>query len=175
MKPPKPLWRVSVLTSTEAEEAIGSLLAEIFRVAVATYFDLEKQTSLVSVFVEQGKFSAAQSRRQIVNGLKHIQNCGLKLGAGQIEFARVKREDWAESWKRHFPPLEIGSESCHPHHRMKTAIVLAVSVALAADCRIETRTFRLWDRYSSRIRVACHAEPLPVLVCKFATKGGTTP
>ena len=130
MKPPKPLWRVSVLTSTEAEEAIGSLLAEIFRVAVATYFDLEKQTSLVSVFVEQGKFSAAQSRRQIVSGLEHIQNCGLELGAGQIEFARVKREDWAESWKRHFPPLEIGPELlvkpswCQQRPKKKQALVV---------------------------------------------------
>jgi ribosomal protein L11 methyltransferase len=32
----------------------------------------------------------------------------LKIGAGQIEISKVKREDWAESWKRHFHPMEIG-------------------------------------------------------------------
>jgi len=33
----------------------------------------------------------------------------LEIGAGQIEIAKVKREDWAESWKRHFHPMEIAS------------------------------------------------------------------
>ena len=32
----------------------------------------------------------------------------MKIGAGKIEIAKVKREDWAESWKRHFHPIEIG-------------------------------------------------------------------
>jgi ribosomal protein L11 methyltransferase len=45
---------------------------------------------------------------EIFAGLKRITECGLKIGAGQIEIAKVKREDWAESWKRHFHPLEIG-------------------------------------------------------------------
>jgi ribosomal protein L11 methyltransferase len=32
----------------------------------------------------------------------------LKTGTGKIEIAKVRREDWAESWKRHFKPIEIG-------------------------------------------------------------------
>jgi ribosomal protein L11 methyltransferase len=31
----------------------------------------------------------------------------LDTGAAKMTVARVKREDWAESWKRHFKPLEI--------------------------------------------------------------------
>jgi len=31
----------------------------------------------------------------------------LNVGRSKIEIARVKREDWAESWKRHFKPIEI--------------------------------------------------------------------
>ena len=108
MKKQKPLWRISVVTSQESEDAVGELLASILGVAATSYFDLEKQTSLVSVFMEQGKFSSAGARREISTGLKRIAGFGLRIGAGKIEIARVKREDWAESWKRHFHPIEIG-------------------------------------------------------------------
>ena len=108
MKQAKPLWRVSAVTSPEAEDAVGELLASVLGVAAATYFDLEKQTSLVSVFVEQGTFSPAPTRKAIVVGLERIASFGLNPGTGKVEIARVKREDWAESWKRHFHPIEIG-------------------------------------------------------------------
>jgi ribosomal protein L11 methyltransferase len=107
MKKQKSLWRVSVATSPEAEDAVGELLASVFNAAATIYFDLEKQTSLVSVFVEQGKISPAAARQEISAGLKRIAGFGLKTGAGKIEIAKVKREDWAESWKKHFQPLEI--------------------------------------------------------------------
>jgi ribosomal protein L11 methyltransferase len=32
----------------------------------------------------------------------------LDTGRVRIEVAQVRREDWAESWKRHFHPIEIG-------------------------------------------------------------------
>ena len=108
MKSSKPLWRISVTTSPEVEDAVGELLASIFGLAAAAYFDLESQTSHVSVFLEAGKFSTEAARREIASGLARIKSFGLDTGAAKIEIARVKREDWAESWKRHFHPLEIG-------------------------------------------------------------------
>ena len=47
-------------------------------------------------------------RRRVSAGLKRIRGCGLKIGPGKIVMAKVRREDWAESWKRHFRPIEIG-------------------------------------------------------------------
>jgi ribosomal protein L11 methyltransferase len=108
MKKQKTLWRISVATSLEAEDAVGELLAAIFGQASVTYHDLEKQTSLVSMFIEQGKFSPVGIRRQISTGLNRIAGFDLPIGSGKIEIARVKREDWAESWKRHFHSIEIG-------------------------------------------------------------------
>src|ERR1039457_5614253 len=105
MKSSKPLWRISVTTSPEAEDAVGELLASVFGLAAAAYFDLESQTSHVSVFLEAGKFSTEAARREIASGLARIKSFGLDTGAAKIEIARVKREDWAESWKRHFHPL----------------------------------------------------------------------
>jgi len=98
-----------VVTTAEAEDAVGELLASVVGVAAAAYFDLESQTSRVSVFVEQGKFSPAGVRKEITAGLERIRGFGLNIGAAEIEIARIKREDWAESWKKHFKPIEFPS------------------------------------------------------------------
>jgi ribosomal protein L11 methyltransferase len=108
MKPAKPLWRISVTTSFEAEDAVTELLSSHFNQATAAYFDVELGISTVSVFPET-KPVASKIRREIARGLKHIATCGLKIGAGRIKIAKVKREDWAESWKRHFHPMTIGN------------------------------------------------------------------
>lgn len=108
MKPAKPLWRISVFTSLEAEDAATELLTSLFGQAAAAYFNLETGVSTVSIF-QDTKPNAITSKSEIAAGLKRIAGCGLKTGPGQIEIAKVKREDWAESWKRHFHPLEIGN------------------------------------------------------------------
>lgn len=96
-----------MLTTVEAEDAVSELLATMLGVAVAAYFNLETQTSHVSVFMDQGKFVSKVVRDEIAAGLKRIKGFGLDIGPGEIEIARVKREDWAESWKRHFKPIII--------------------------------------------------------------------
>jgi len=106
MKKQEPLWRISVATTLEAEDAVSELLSTLLGSAASAYFDLEAQTSLVSVFSQ--KILPRHLKSEIISGLKQIKNFGLDLGSGKITVAKVKREDWAESWKRHFHPLEIG-------------------------------------------------------------------
>ncbi len=107
MKTTKPLWRISVTTSLEAEDAVAEMLASLFGVATAAYFNVETGVSIVSLFLDQ-KPDSKRVKAELAANLKRIADCGLKIGAGQIEVAKVKREDWAESWKRHFHPMEIG-------------------------------------------------------------------
>jgi len=109
LKPAKALYRVSVLTTAEAEDAVCELVTSVLGIAAVTYFDLKNQTSLVSIFIEQDKFSPAGARREIVGGLKRIKNLGLNTGTGKIEIRKVRREDWAVSWKRHFKPIVFPS------------------------------------------------------------------
>ena len=106
MKSVKPLWRVSVATTLEAEDAVSELLAALVGSAASAYFDLEAQTSLVSVYSQ--KILPRHLKSEVVAGLEKIESCGLNLGSGKITIAKVKREDWTESWKRHFHPQEIG-------------------------------------------------------------------
>jgi ribosomal protein L11 methyltransferase len=102
----KPLWRISVATTLEAEDAVAELLGTIFNCSASSHFNVEKQTRVVSVFCESKPSQIV--REEISIRLQRIKNCGLKIGAGKINVAKVRREDWAESWKRHFKPIEIG-------------------------------------------------------------------
>jgi ribosomal protein L11 methyltransferase len=44
-----------------------------------------------------------------VLGLQGIARAGLDIGIGRVSLKKIRREEWAESWKRHFKPLLIGS------------------------------------------------------------------
>jgi ribosomal protein L11 methyltransferase len=102
----KNLWRLSVATTIDAEEAIAELLLQILGLPASSHFNVETQVSLVSVFASQKKLTR-DARKKISDGLRRIKNCGLKIGAGKIQISKVRREDWAESWKRHFKAIEI--------------------------------------------------------------------
>ena len=94
-------------TSLEAEDAVAELLGSHFCTAATAYFNLETGVSIVSIFRDQ-KPDAKKVEAEIRAGLAYIAECGLQIGAGQVETLKVKREDWSESWKRHFKPIEIG-------------------------------------------------------------------
>lgn len=105
MKRPGPLWKVSVTTTREAEDAVAEMLSSIFNRPTSSYFDFEKKTSRTTVFVtDKIRPDALQKLRQ---GMQTIKKCGIKIGSGKISAGKVRREDWAESWKRHFKPVEI--------------------------------------------------------------------
>ncbi len=107
MKTKKLLWQISVTTTLEAEDAVTELLGSLTGAPTAAYFNLETGVSTVSVFRDE-KPAAKIIKAEIAAGLKRIESCGLQIGAAQIEIAKVRREDWKESWKRHFHPMEIG-------------------------------------------------------------------
>jgi ribosomal protein L11 methyltransferase len=107
MKSSKPLWRISVTIAPEAEDAAAEMLGAISGAATVTYLNLETNLSTATVFCEQ-KPDSKKIGEEIKAGLKRIMGCGLDIRPGKFEITKVKREDWAESWKRHFHPMEIG-------------------------------------------------------------------
>jgi ribosomal protein L11 methyltransferase len=99
------LWRVSIATTPEAEDAAAEMFGAVLSRAAVSYHNLETGSSTVTVYCEDKP--AAGVRESILAGLAQIKKCGLKTGSGKITIAKVRREDWAESWKRHFKPIEI--------------------------------------------------------------------
>jgi len=101
------LWRITIATTREAEDAVAEALGAIFNRAASSYFHAKTGVSTASVFCEQRP--VAKVRKEISARLKRIKDCGLKIGSGKITILKVRREDWAESWKRHFKPIEVGN------------------------------------------------------------------
>ncbi|HXR04554.1 MAG TPA: 50S ribosomal protein L11 methyltransferase [Verrucomicrobiae bacterium] len=105
MRSVRPLWRISVVTTGEAEDAVAEALSAMLNRPVSSYFHVKSGTSTVSAICEQRPVAAV--RKNIFAALERIKDCGLKTGPGKITIAKLRREDWAESWKRHFKPVEI--------------------------------------------------------------------
>jgi len=101
----KVLWRISITTMAEAEDAIAELLGSVLERPASIYLSAKTGMSTVSTFCERRP--AADVRRKISAGMKRVKDCRLKIGPGKISMAKVRREDWAESWKQHFKPIEI--------------------------------------------------------------------
>jgi ribosomal protein L11 methyltransferase len=102
------LWKVSVTTTPEAEDAAAALLSAVLNQTATVYFDVETRVSTITIYLAQKLESAGKVRAAVAAGLKRIRNCGLRIGPGKIVMTKIRREDWAESWKRHFKAIEIG-------------------------------------------------------------------
>ena len=99
MKREMPLWTVSIPVSAKIEEATVELLEHIFSVSPSVYVDAETRRTTASVYLPT---------KPPAFHLRHLQE---ELGRfGQVGVPAVKRlpsQDWAESWKRHFKPIDI--------------------------------------------------------------------
>ena len=105
---PAPLTKVSIATSREAEEAVAELLLRVLGQTPSSYLDAETGETTVSTYLEKPAQWNAAVQAELHDGLRVIAECGLDVGPGEISASKVRREDWAESWKRHFKPLDIG-------------------------------------------------------------------
>src|SRR5437899_286559 len=98
------VWKVTVKTTPVAEDDVTDLLEKVLRASVASYTDFE--TGQITV---QGypKTIPRNARSRIHAGLKKIKDCGIPVRAGRISMSPLRSQDWVESWKRHFKPIEI--------------------------------------------------------------------
>ncbi|HAV65176.1 MAG TPA: hypothetical protein DCY13_22745 [Verrucomicrobiales bacterium] len=104
----KTLRCVSVPVAAETEEAITAALQQVFETPAVVFNDLEAGTSRAQVYVE---FSG----RNLVNRISLLKTVVARINGtspgssrGRIFSRKLKPQDWAESWKRHFKPIAIG-------------------------------------------------------------------
>lgn len=103
-----PLLKLSVPISLEAEEAMSEVFMETFGQPGSVYHDIELGTVSASIYLERTADWNKASRRRLEEGLDRIRASGLSLPPSRVTAEKVRREDWAESWKRHFKPIAIG-------------------------------------------------------------------
>jgi len=98
-----------VVTSQEAEEPAAELLTGIFKRPAAAYINARTGTATASVFCHSRAEWDALSEAELRLGLAALKSYGIDIRPGKITFREVPREDWSESWKRHFKPIAIGA------------------------------------------------------------------
>jgi ribosomal protein L11 methyltransferase len=97
-----------VSTTAEAEDAVFETLARIFNCPASTHTDFRNGRTTVSVFTEAEPIALLKRRFQLKQSLAQLKTFGLAIGPGRIRVEEIRRENWAESWRRHFKPLEMG-------------------------------------------------------------------
>src|SRR5436190_6840164 len=104
----KPLCEVTVVTSGEAEDAVAELLQRIFKETASIYSNRDKEVSAVTVYVDRPLRKLRALEPKLRAGFEEIEMYGLDTAPAEILIAKVKREDWAESWKKYFKTIKIG-------------------------------------------------------------------
>ncbi len=105
----KSLWKLSIETTPDSEEAITEMLRNRFGEPVYSYTDAEKRVTTVMQLFAKPPERFGGKRIQLRETLTRIRACGLNVGSGTISLRKILNQDWANSWKRHFKPIQIGS------------------------------------------------------------------
>jgi ribosomal protein L11 methyltransferase len=103
------LWRLSVSTSPEAEDAVTALLQRSFGQPVTSYTEAATRETTVSIYLSVKPDWSRAMQTQLTSGLQRIRDNGLDVGPGRISLKPVRQQGWAESWKLHFKPVAFGS------------------------------------------------------------------
>jgi len=98
---------VWVLTTPEAGEFVGKLLESIFGATASVWSEDGSNEAKVTVYLERESIDSSEEA-SLGQGLDVLRAAGLDVGEGDWAVERVKREDWSESWKKHFSPIEVG-------------------------------------------------------------------
>lgn len=105
---PGDLLKVTVTVPVEAEEPVAALLERLFGQAPALYTHEDTLLTEVSVFLRSTRDFPAARRAQLSQALTRLRAEGRVPGRCLLRLTRLPRRNWAEAWRRHFRPLEIG-------------------------------------------------------------------
>src|SRR3954463_8964360 len=92
----EPIIKISVVASPETEQEISQRLQNIFDLTPVTEIDAIRGSMRVSIYFEDPSHTPEDTKRFFPDA--------------DVTLERLRKEDWAESWKRHFKPFEIGNK-----------------------------------------------------------------
>ncbi len=106
---PRVLWKLSVATSAEVDEAVADFLRNAFDAPGSSYTDAKTGQTTVSVYLRSKPDWSAATQKEFADALGRISGGASDLGRRLISLVRIRPRDWAKAWQRHFKPLTIGS------------------------------------------------------------------
>src|SRR5688500_12845606 len=101
--------QLSITTTPDCEEPISALLERIFALSPTIYHSAETNLSIITAYIRATPAKLRARAGEIEAGLAGLKQLGLDLGPGEVRITRVRREDWAESWKKYFKLITVGS------------------------------------------------------------------
>ena len=110
------MWQVSVSVSRAQDETLDESLAAVlegcFGQPASIYCDARSGKRIVSVYLSGLRDSEKSLRGKLLSRLQkarlHEATSQFPSRRTRIIIRRIPRENWAQSWKRHFKPIEIG-------------------------------------------------------------------
>jgi ribosomal protein L11 methyltransferase len=126
----QPLVKVVLRASLIDEDRVAEALNLVSGQVPVAYVPHQSDHVLLSVYLN-GKTAYSRSiKTQIKNKINELSSLGLLKDPVRVQVSLMPREDWSESWKRHFKPLEIGKSLLvkpswsHRRPRMNQAVVI---------------------------------------------------
>lgn len=104
------LWKLSIVVSQQTEETVAELLTARFGEPASIYTDLAKGRTTVTAYLAERPDWSKATRASLGQALRQIESFASSVVSSRITLTRVRSEDWTESWKRHFKPLQIGTK-----------------------------------------------------------------
>ena len=101
------LTEIRFLTRADAEEPVCAAIEAATGIAPSFYSDAEKDFHFAAIYLHRRQNIPAMVEA-IRERLAILRTEGIDIGTGSVALLKLKAEDWAESWKRHFKPLRIG-------------------------------------------------------------------
>jgi ribosomal protein L11 methyltransferase len=103
------IWKIAIRTTAEAEDAVMEALSTAFVESPSAYTDADTGKSTAAVYCANPPANLDHKLKALRARLRRIKQTGLRIGPARVSVQRLRDEDWAESWKRHFKPIEIGT------------------------------------------------------------------
>lgn len=95
-------WEILVRTGAEQADAVALVFSEFLAVPPVVYANELTHRTTISAFFPRRP--AAEALRRLRTALRVVVP-----GCRPPRVRRVKDENWAESWKRHFKPIAVGN------------------------------------------------------------------
>lgn len=100
---------ISVFTSVEAEEAVAALLERTFEETPSIWSNAELNVAVVSVYLKTARSRLTSAKTTLRREVLALGAFELNPGEARVSVRKVRAQDWAESWKRHFKPMSFGN------------------------------------------------------------------
>lgn len=99
---------ISIVTSVEAEEAVAALLERTYGECASIWSNAELNVAVVSVYLRCARSRLTEAKSRLRREVLALRAFELDPGQARVSLRKVRAQDWAESWKRHFKPMTFG-------------------------------------------------------------------